>query len=149
LLKVIAQTQTHLKNVNYLTLKSKVKLRSRWNTTHRLVIIHLHTKYHWICKFTICRAITFLSLQIGQWYLVCRCIIMRGCHVPTWPHFCLWPQGQIIDIFEVIEVTMEHDTPSRDYTPTYQISLIYRKKQNSYDSDTITLQKYQLFGHGF
>ena len=39
---------------------------------------------------------------------------------------------------------MEQDTPSRDYTPTYQISLIYRKRQKRYDSDTITLQKYQL-----
>ena len=37
---VIAQTQKHLTNINYLTLKSKVKLRSRWN-----MIIHLHTKY--------------------------------------------------------------------------------------------------------
>jgi hypothetical protein len=44
-----------------------------------------------------------------------------------------------------IDVTMEHDTPSHDYTPTYQISLIYRKRQKSYDSDTITLQKYKLF----
>jgi hypothetical protein len=40
---------------------------------------------------------------------------------------------------------MEHDIPSHDYTPTYQISLIYRKRQKSYDSDTITLQKYKLF----
>jgi len=40
---------------------------------------------------------------------------------------------------------MEHDTPSHDYTPTYQISLIYRKRQKGYDSDTITLKKYQLF----
>jgi hypothetical protein len=31
------------------------------------------------------------------------------------------------------------------YTPTYQISLVYRKGQKSYDSDAITLQKYQLF----
>jgi hypothetical protein len=30
-------------------------------------------------------------------------------------------------------------------TPTYQISLIYRKRQKGYDSDTITLKKYQLF----
>ena len=44
--KVIAQTQKHLKNINYLTLKSKVKLKSRWNTTHRLMIIHLYSKYH-------------------------------------------------------------------------------------------------------
>ena len=69
--KVIAQTQKHLKNINYLTLKSKVKMRSRWNTTHRFMIIY--------------------------------------------------------------------------GTPTYQISLIYRKRQKGYDSETITLQKYQLF----
>jgi len=40
---------------------------------------------------------------------------------------------------------MEHDTPSHVYTPTYQISLIYHKRQKSYDSDTITLKKYPLF----
>ena len=54
-----------------MTLKSKVKLMSRWNTTHRLMIIHGTLKY--------------------------------------------------------------------------QISLIYRKRQKGYDSDTITLKKYQLF----
>ena len=30
-------------------------------------------------------------------------------------------------------------------TLKYQISLIYRKRHKGYDSDTITLQKYQLF----
>ena len=40
---------------------------------------------------------------------------------------------------------MEHDTPSHDYTPTYEISLIYPKRQKSYDWDTKTLKKYQLF----
>ena len=30
-------------------------------------------------------------------------------------------------------------------TPTYQISLIYRKRQEGYESDTITLKKYKLF----
>ena len=30
-------------------------------------------------------------------------------------------------------------------TPTYQISLLYRKRQKGYDSDTISLQKYLLF----
>ena len=40
---------------------------------------------------------------------------------------------------------MEHDTPSHHYTPTYQISLIYLNRLNNYDSDTITLKKYQLF----
>ena len=30
-------------------------------------------------------------------------------------------------------------------TPRYQISLIYRKRQKGYDSNTITLKTYQLF----
>ena len=42
-------------------------------------------------------------------------------------------------------IMMVHDPPSHDHTPTYQISLIYLKRQKSYDSDTITLKKYQLF----
>jgi hypothetical protein len=34
---------------NYLTLRSKVKVirRSLWYITHRLMVIHPHTKYHW------------------------------------------------------------------------------------------------------
>ena len=38
----------YLKN-NYLTLRSKVKVprRSLWYMTHRLIVIHPHTKYHW------------------------------------------------------------------------------------------------------
>jgi hypothetical protein len=40
---------------------------------------------------------------------------------------------------------MARDTPSHEYTPTYQISLIYLKRQKGYDSHTKTLQKYKLF----
>ena len=38
----------YLKN-NYLTLRSKVKVtqRSLWYVTHRLMVIHSHTIYHW------------------------------------------------------------------------------------------------------
>ena len=38
----------YLKN-NYLTLRSKVNVprRSLWYATHRLMVMHLHTKYHW------------------------------------------------------------------------------------------------------
>jgi hypothetical protein len=34
---------------NYLTLTSKVKVprRSLWYTTHRIMVMHPHTKYHW------------------------------------------------------------------------------------------------------
>ena len=33
-------------------------------------------------------------------------------------------------------VMLVHDTPSHDYTPTYQISLTYLKRQKSYDPTT-------------
>jgi hypothetical protein len=38
----------YLKN-KYMTLRSKVKVpqRSLWYATHRLVVMHPHTKYHW------------------------------------------------------------------------------------------------------
>ena len=38
----------YLKN-NYLTFRSKVKVprRSLWYTTHRLMVMHTHTNYHW------------------------------------------------------------------------------------------------------
>ena len=36
-------------------------------------------------------------------------------------------------------VMLVHDTPSHDYTPTYQISLIYLKRQKSY-GPTVNLQ---------
>ena len=38
----------YLKN-NYLTLRSNVKVprRSLWYVTHRLMVMHPHTKYHW------------------------------------------------------------------------------------------------------
>ena len=38
----------YLKN-NYLTLRSKVKVpwKSLWYATHRLMVMHPHTKYHW------------------------------------------------------------------------------------------------------
>ena len=40
---------TYLERNNYLTLRSKDKVprRSLWYVTHRLMVIHPHTKYHW------------------------------------------------------------------------------------------------------
>ena len=53
---VMVQTKKlYLKN-HYLTLMSKFKVpgRSLWYTTHRLMVMHPHTKYHWpISKETI------------------------------------------------------------------------------------------------
>ena len=36
----------YLKN-NYLTLRSKVPRRSLWYATHRLMVMHPYTNYHW------------------------------------------------------------------------------------------------------
>ena len=47
---------TYLERNNYLTLRSKVKVtgRSLWYATHRLMVMHPYTKYHWpISKETI------------------------------------------------------------------------------------------------
>ena len=109
--KVIAQTQTHFTNINYLTLKSKVKLRSRWNTTHCLMIIHGTPTY-----------------QISLIY----CKKQKGYDSDTitlkkYQLFHLNVKGQRQNV-----VMLVHDTPSHDYTPTYQISLTYLKRQKSY-----------------
>jgi hypothetical protein len=46
---VMVQTRKYYLKKHYLTLKSKVKVpgRSLWYTTHRLMVMHPHTKYHW------------------------------------------------------------------------------------------------------
>jgi hypothetical protein len=46
---VIARTRKYYLKNNYLTLRSKVKVqrRSLRYATHRLMVMHPHTKYHW------------------------------------------------------------------------------------------------------
>ena len=46
---VMARTRKYYLKNNYLTLRSKVKVprRSLWYATHRLMVMHTHTKYHW------------------------------------------------------------------------------------------------------
>ena len=53
---VMVQTREYYLKNHYLTFMSKVKVpgRSLWYTTHRLMVMHPHTKYHWpISKETI------------------------------------------------------------------------------------------------
>ena len=109
--KVIAQTQTHFKNINYLTLKSKVKLRSRWNTTHRLMIIHGTPTYQ----------ISLIYRKRQKGYDSDTITLKK------YQLFDLDVKGQRQNV-----VMLVHDTPSHDYTPTYQISLTYLKRQKSY-----------------
>jgi hypothetical protein len=46
---LMAQTRIYYLKNNYLTFRSKVKVqqRSLWYTTHHLMDMHPHTKYHW------------------------------------------------------------------------------------------------------
>ena len=46
---VMARTRKYYLKNNCLTLRSKVKVpwRSLWYATHRLMVMHPHTKYHW------------------------------------------------------------------------------------------------------
>jgi hypothetical protein len=46
---VMARTRKYYLKNNYLTLRSKVKVPqwSLWYTTHRLMVMHPHTKYNW------------------------------------------------------------------------------------------------------
>ena len=90
--KSIDQTQKHLKNINYLTLNSKVKMRSRWNTTHRFKIIHGTPTY-----------------PISLIYLKRQKVIAHTNTLKKYQLFDLKVKGQT-------EVTMEHDTLSHDYT---------------------------------
>ena len=74
------------------------------------------------------------TYQISLTYLKRQKVIAQTQTLKKYQLFDLKIKGQN-------EVTMEHDTPFHDYTQdTYiQISLIYRKRQKGYDSDTITL----------
>jgi hypothetical protein len=46
---VMARTRKYYLKNNYLTLRSKVKVprMSLWFMTHHLMVMHIHTKYHW------------------------------------------------------------------------------------------------------
>jgi hypothetical protein len=73
----------YLKN-NYLALRSKVKVprRSLRYATHRLMVMHPNTKYHWpISKDKNVMARRRKYYLIGQLYLVFGCMTIRRCVV--------------------------------------------------------------------
>ena len=92
-----------LKN-NYLTLRSKVKVpqRSLRYVTHRLMVMHPNTNYHW----PISKDKTVMA-RTRKYYLKKQL-------------FDLEVKGQ--GSTKVITV---HDTPPYGHAPTYQISLTY------------------------
>jgi hypothetical protein len=85
------------------------------------------------------RTITFLSFQIGQWYLVCGCMTIRRC-VAYHNDLC----GTLTfdlkkHLFDLVvkgqgptKVIMVRDTPPYGHAPIYQISLTYLERQKCY-----------------
>jgi hypothetical protein len=81
---------THIPNKyyfknNYLTLRSKSH-EGHYGTWHTALnegkhIVLVWFFFHFFCFFSakLVRTITFLSFQIGQWYLVCECMTIRRC----------------------------------------------------------------------
>jgi hypothetical protein len=120
---VIAQTQTHFKNINYLTLKSKVKLRSRWNTTHRFMIIHGTPTYQ--------ISLIYRKRQKGY--------DSDTITLKQYQLFDLDVKGQRQNV-----VMLVHDTPSHDYIPSYQISLTYLKRQKKLWPDSKFANPFRL-----
>ena len=137
---------TYLKN-NYLTLRSKDKVpqRSLRYVTHRLMVIHPHTKYHWPIsrqkyygpdkKILFKKPLFDLEVK-GQGP---RKVIMIH-DTPPYGHV---PIPNIIDLSQKkqlfdpkvkgqgpIKVIMVCDTPPYGHAPTYQISLTYLERNN-------------------
>jgi hypothetical protein len=126
----------YLKN-NYLTLMSKVKVprRSLQYTTHRLMVMHPHTKYHWpISKENNVMAGQENTIQktiIWPWsqrsrsheghYGMRHTVLWSCTHIPNKYHL----KKQLFDL-EVkgqgpTKVIMICDTPPYGHAPTYQI----------------------------
>jgi hypothetical protein len=102
------------KNI-YLTLRSKVKVprRSLRYATHRLMVMHPHTKYHW-------------PISRQKCYGPDKKILFKK------QLFDLEVKGQ-----GPTNVIMVHDTPSYGHAPTYEISLTYLERQKSYGQDKL------------
>jgi hypothetical protein len=148
---------TYLERNNYLTLRSKdtVPRRSLRYVTHRLMVIHPHTKYHWPISRQKCygpdKKILFkkqlFDLEVpgrSLWY--------------TTPPYGHAPIPNIIDLSRKTKnvmartrkyylknnyltfrskVIMVCNTPPYGHAPTYQISLTYLERQTSYGQDKL------------
>jgi hypothetical protein len=108
---VMVQTRKYYLKNNYLTFKSNVKVPSRslWYKTHRLMVMHPHTKYLW-------------PISNGKkWYAPDKKILFKK------QLFDLQVKGH-----STTKVITVHDKPPYGHAPTYQISLTYLERQKSY-----------------
>jgi hypothetical protein len=116
-----------------------------WSCTHipNIIDLSLKTKMLWpgqentidFCFFSakLVRTITFLSFQIGQLYLVCGCMTIRGLSRTIMTFVWLFKK-QLFDLEVKGQVPTKfitvRDTPPYGHTPTYQISLTYLERNN-------------------
>jgi hypothetical protein len=101
----------------YFIFKVKIPQRSLWYATHRLMVMHPHTKYHWpISKDKNVMART------RKYYSKNNYLTLRS------------------------KVIMVRDTPPYGHAPTYQILLTYLERQKFYVPDKKILFKKQ-FSH--
>jgi hypothetical protein len=143
--------------LNYLTLRSKVKVprRSLRYATHRLMVMHPHTKYHWPTSKD-----KNVMAQTRKYYLKNNYLTLRSnVKVPRrslrYMTHCLMvmhirticPWTALLDLFELFDLEVKgqgptkvitvRDTPPYGHAPTYEISLTYLKRQKSYGLDKL------------
>jgi hypothetical protein len=130
----------YIKN-NYLT-KGQRSLRY---ATHRLMVMHPHTKYHWPISRQKCygpdKKILFKKQIKVQWrslrYATHRLMVM---HIRT-----IFQWTVLLDLFELFDLEVKGqgpikvitvcDIPPYGHAPTYQLSLTYLERQKCYGPD--------------
>ena len=112
--KNVMARKYYLKN-HYLTLRSKVKVPPRLlrYTTHRLMVMHPHTKYHW-------------PISRQKCYGPDKKILLKK------QLFDLEVKGQ-----GPTKVIIVRYTPPYGHAPTYEILLTYLERQKSYGLDKL------------
>jgi hypothetical protein len=112
-----SQTRIYYLKNNYLTFRSKVKVqqRSLWYTTHHLMDMHPHTKYHWPISKDI-----FLLYVFRDRSMIFGMGVHKRC-VAYQNDLCLdldlWPQGQVIVSFEIGQWYLVCTLRSKDKVP--------------------------------
>jgi hypothetical protein len=138
----------YLKN-NYLTLRSKIKVprRSLWYATHRLMVMHPHTKYHWPIskdenviypdkKILFKKQLFNLEVKGPTKVItVCDTALWSCTHIPNKYYL---KNNYLTLRSKVITV---RDTPPYGHAPTYQISLTYLERRKCYGPDKKILFK--------
>ena len=136
-----------------MTLRSKVKVPRRplWYVTHRLMVMHPHTKYHFERQkcYGPEKKILFkkqlFDLEVKGHYGMRHTALWSCTHIPNKYYLknnYLTLRSKVKVPTKVITV---RDTPPYGHAPTYQILLTYLERKKCYGPDKKILFKKQLF----